>query len=226
MTAEPSTPCRIEIVGVAGSGKSTLTRAIRERDAGWRLPDALHTRAPAHWTYVAHGVPSVLPLLAASARRGPALSWDELKFAIYVSEWTRFLRARHAAAPTVLDQGPLFALARLLWSGKPVTQAPAFRRWLEAMVVRWSLELGLVVCLVAPDDVLLARINGRGQAHEVKGAARGAGLAVLESHRRAYAELLERLHRLGRPRVLSLDTRARSPAELAGEVVEAVEAGP
>jgi hypothetical protein len=71
----------MEIVGVAGSGKSTLTRALRS-DYGCRIADSLHTRLPAHWQYVAHGLPGLAPLVVASARDRPLLSWDELKFVL------------------------------------------------------------------------------------------------------------------------------------------------
>ena len=135
MSGEPQT---IEIVGVAGSGKSTLTRALRT-DYGCHVADSLHTRLPAHWPYVAHGFPRVLPLVAASMRDQPLLSWNELKFVVYVAEWDRFLRAerRSRAGAIVLDQGPLFALACLLWGGKPITRSARFEAWFQWMIERW-----------------------------------------------------------------------------------------
>ena len=51
----------VEIVGVAGSGKSTLTRAMGS-DYGCHVADSLHTKLPGHWPYVAHGLPRVVEL--------------------------------------------------------------------------------------------------------------------------------------------------------------------
>jgi adenylate kinase family enzyme len=218
----PSRAPRIEIVGVAGAGKSTLTRALQGRYAGCRVADSLHTRMPAHWPYVAHSVPRVLPLVARSVLDRPALSWDELKFVVYVSEWDRFLRARpeHRSAVTVLDQGPIFALARLLWGKKPLTRTRPFEAWLNRMVERWSVELDAIVWLVAPDEALLERINHREQRHEARGKPAPEGLELIELHREAYARLLELVTGLGRPRVLRFDTSTMRPAEIAGELVE------
>ena len=223
MTA--TAPCRIEIVGVAGSGKSTLTRALMERDARWQLADHLHTRVPAHWPYVAHSIPRVLPLVATTAHARPLLSWDEVKFLIYVSEWSRFLRVQHASAPTVLDQGPVFALACLLWGGKPLTRTGTFRRWLNEMVESWSRELRAIVRLVAPEEILLERINGRDQRHEAKGRARRESVEVLESHERAYCELFDVIDGLGRPPVLCFDTSTSSAVDVAGTVAARLEGG-
>jgi len=213
---------RIEIVGVAGVGKSTLTRTLCAQYAGCRVADSLHTRVPAHWPYVARSLPRVLPLVARSARNRPAWSWDEIKFAIYVSEWDRYLRDRpeHRSGVTVLDQGPIFALARLLWGKKPVTRGAPFETWLRRMVERWSLELDAIVWLVAPDEALLERINHREQRHEAKGKSVPEGLELIELHREAYGRLLELVTGLGRPRVLRFDTSTMGPAEIAGKLAD------
>jgi deoxyadenosine/deoxycytidine kinase len=213
---------------VAGSGKSTLTRALCQRYPGCQIADFLHTRARAHWPYVAHSLPRLLPLLAGSTRDRPALSWDEIKFVIYVSEWNRFLRANRAyrSGVTVLDQGPIFALARLLWGNKPITKGPSFRAWLNEMVEHWSVELDAIVWLVAPDDVLLERIDHREQRHEAKSKPALEGLDLLSSHREAYGQLYESIARLGRPEVMRFDTSTMSPVEIAGELAEIFEPGP
>jgi adenylate kinase family enzyme len=221
MTGERQT---IEIVGVAGSGKSTLTRALRS-GYGCHVADSLHTRMPAHWQYVAHALPGLVPLVAASARDRPLLSWDELKFVVYVAEWHRFLRAerlRHSEA-IVLDQGPIFALACLEWGQKPFTRSARFEEWQRRMVERWSLELDTIVLLDAPDETLLARIDDREQGHDAKGAPLHEGLALLERHRSAYGRVLELTERLGGPRLLRYDTATMPPAEIAAELAKVVD---
>lgn len=218
MTGERQT---IEIVGVAGSGKSTLTRALRS-GYGCHVADSLHTRMPAHWPYIAHGIPGLVPLVAASARDRPLPSWEELKFVVYAAEWHRFLRAerlRHSQA-IVLDQGPIFALACLEWGQKPFTRSARFETWLRRMVERWSLELDAIVLLDAPDETLLARIDDREQGHDAKGAPLHEGLALLERHRDAYGRVLELSEGLGGLRLLRYDTATLPPAEIAAEVAK------
>ena len=219
-------PSRIEIAGVAGSGKSTLTRTLVDRH-GWRVADSLHTRLRSHWPYVAHSASGVLPLVRTTVRRRPALSWEEIKFAIYVSEWHRYLRAREAEPGVVLlDQGPVFALARLLWGQKPTTRGEPFRAWMDAMLRRWSEELDLVVWLDAPDQVLHDRIRGREQQHEAKGKPATDAVELLGTHREAYRTVFAPIARLGRPPVLRVDSSRLSPEEIADAVGEAVGARP
>ena len=220
----PRSPQIVEIVGVAGSGKSTLTRALRS-GYGWHIADSLHTRIPAHWPYVAHGIPGLLPLVDASVRDRPLLSWDELKFIVYVAEWHRFLRAErpgHSGA-IVLDQGPIFALACLLWGRKPFTRSARFEAWLRQMVERWSLELDAIVLLDAPDEILLARIDDREQGHDAKGAPLHEGLELIERHRDAYGRVLELSEGLGGPRLLRYNTATMPPAKIAAELAEILE---
>lgn len=219
-------PSRIEIVGVAGSGKSTLTRTLHERYAGFRIGDSLHTRVPSHWPYVAHSVPRLLPLVVRTVRNRPALSWDELKFVMYVLEWNRFLRSarEYHAGVTVLDQGPIFALACLLWGQKPMTRSEPFQAWVNEMLERWSFELDAIVWLVAPDHVLLERINSREQRHAAKEKSVLEGLELINLHRRSYGQLLDQVVRLGRPRLLCFDTSVLSAVEIAGELAEIFEA--
>lgn len=211
---------KIEIVGVAGTGKSTLARALADRSSGNRIADSLHTRTRAHWAYVAHSLPVVLPLIARSARARPALDWEETKFIVYVTEWRRFLRgdSRDDSGLLILDQGPLFALARLLWGRKPVTATREFERWLDEQVAGWSLELDAIVWLVAPEEVLFERINERGQEHEAKGRSLHECLDVLSAHQNAYEALSERLEALGRPPILRFDTSLMSSTRIAEEV--------
>jgi len=213
----------IEIVGVAGSGKSTLTRELRV-DYDCHVADSLHTRSPSHWPYVAHGLPGLLPLVAVSARDRPLLSWDELKFVLYVAEWHRFLRDSDVMpAAVLLDQGPIFGLACLLWGRKPFTRSARFESWLRRMVERWSLELDAIVLLDAPDEILLARIDDREQRHDAKGVPVGQGLELIERHRDAYARVLSLSEALGRPRLLRYDTATMPPAEIAAELAGVLE---
>lgn len=211
----------VEIVGVAGAGKSTLTRALRS-DYGCHVADSLHTKLPGHWPYVAHGLPRVVPFFAASLRDRPALSWDELKFVLYVVEWDRFLRAeyRDRMGVVVLDQGPLFALACLLWGRKPATRHGPFEAWLRRMADHWSRELDAIVVLDAPDAVLLERIDAREQRHDAKGVPSHQGLELLERHREAYGRVFQLVENHGSARVLRFDTATMPPARIADALAD------
>lgn len=213
MTTPPTTA---ELVGVAGTGKSTLTRALC-RD-GAVCAEILHTRRRDHWPYVARAAPSVASLVAAS--RGPSRrpGWEELKFALYASSWDRYLRD---TAPTgadrlvILDQGPVFALARLLWGDSRMVSTRRFDSWIDTTLRRWASALDAILWLDAPDEVLLARIDRRAQGHEVKGVAAEQARQVLGRHRAAYARVRHTLEAIGSPRIVDIDTSTGGPLRVA-----------
>ena len=207
---------RIEIVGVAGAGKSTLARTLLARHPVCRLADFIHARVPSHWPYFAHSAPGAARLLA-HALRPPRPSWDELKLYVYASEWHRYLAAREdRSSVTLFDQGPFFALACLLWGGSAVTDSSPFRRWRQGSAARWARELDLVVELTAADEVLLARIDAREKAHVAKGRSPREAARILAAHRHAYAEVLGDVE--GSIRVLRFDTSRRSADTIADDL--------
>lgn len=209
----------VEIVGVAGSGKSTLSGLMSGAGAAV-VADSLHTRKPGHLRYVLHGALRLVPVLSAALWRSPRASWDEVKYLIYAEEWHRYLRRErpHGRPMTVLDQGPLFAVARLETSDKPFTRTPAFRRWRHRVLATWARMLDGVVVLDAPDEALIDRVNGREQHHETKGATAELALRFIARYRRAFDGILTDVGDMHGPQALRFDTGRRSAASIAEEL--------
>ncbi len=223
MTAVVSTagPARIEIVGVAGTGKSTLAAGLCA-EAGWLPADDLDTRRPAQLPDVAAGGAMLAPALVSAARLGTRPSWRQFKDAVYVASWDRHLARRPAPTDAVLllDQGPVFALSRLRWEMPQWTRTPAFDRWWHRAVTQWRHGLDAVVFLDADDDVLMARIAAREQPHTVRTAAVSTAQQFLQSSRRAlYATVTELCAGGPSPRLLHVDTTDAS----ADDVLDAVQ---
>jgi hypothetical protein len=214
----PTSPkqCLVEVAGVAGSGKSSLTRSICE-DSGFSTGGFIHTRLPSHLLRVARATPRLLPILASDRRRSPRMSWPEFKLMVYVTRWRTVLRRemRRRGGVSVLDQGPIYALVRLKAEGKPFTTSPAFEAWWEDMLQIWVAELSTVVWLDASDDVLWRRINGRSQLHKKKGEAVDEGRRFIDTYRRSFEEVLHRMESLGAPEVLRFDTEEATAEQLA-----------
>jgi hypothetical protein len=211
--------CLIEVAGVAGAGKSTLTQAICT-EPGFRIGGFIHTRIPSHLVHAVTGIPRVLPILVANRLGSPRMTWPEFKLLLYVTRWLPLLRreAQRHGGITVLDQGPIYALVRLRAEGKPFTMTPAFDRWSDDMLDHWASELVAIVWLDARDDVLWGRINGRPQSHKKKGGRDDEGYRFITRYRASFEDILRRVEALEPSKVLRFDTEHTTPEQLASSI--------
>lgn len=197
---------KVEILGVAGSGKSTVARLLTSAPPFERA-GFIHAREPAHLVEILRSVPT-LRLIIRDGLRPPRITWPELKLLVYVTRWDRVLSRSPRPDGTVLvfDQGPLYALGRLEAEARSFSTRPAFRSWRDDMLARWTDRLSTVIWLDAPDQVLWRRINQRTQGHRSKGASEDEGIRFIRRYRRTFEGLLADVEDLGGPRVVRLDT--------------------
>jgi len=210
----------VEFVGVAGAGKSTLSRAICQQDRGCQLAPFLDVGRLAHTRYVLHSLTSVLPIAIAGLGRQPWMSWREVKLLMYVNEWPRYLsrNCRPGQRVFVLDQGPIYALGRLEAMGKPFLRSAVYERWRLRMTKIWARKLTWIVVVDAADPVLVERIGGRTQAHETKGKPPEVGYEFLVRHRRAFDQMVASIEKAGGPEAYRIDSGRMPPGQVAAEV--------
>jgi adenylate kinase family enzyme len=213
----------IEILGVAGAGKSTLARHLAAAP-GFEMAPFIHARRPADLVLILRTIPRLLSILWAGLTRAPRISWPECKLLVYVTRWAPVLRRRRPQTDTVLllDQGPLYAIVRLTAEGKPFTERRTFSSWKREMLDRWSTELSDVIWLDAPDAVLWSRINQRDQDHRQKGGQAEAGRRFISRYRRAFESVVPVVEEKGDVRTLRFDTSTSTVAQ----IIEVVRAAP
>lgn len=159
-----------ELIGPPGAGKSTLLQALHEREPGLRSVFQMRSMG-------------YLPaLLGSAARQLPALarqrSWWQVRQLVRLGAMQRAFG--QASALTIVDQGPVYTLARMYTAGM---------RGGDALYRQWAGALGLVIWLDAPDAVLAGRIDGRAKAHALKGRPAREAAAYLAGLRRLRAGL-------------------------------------
>jgi adenylate kinase family enzyme len=213
----------IEILGVAGAGKSTLATQLAA-DPGFEMAPFIHARRPPDLLLILRTIPRLLPILWAGLRHAPRISWPECKLLVYVTRWAPVLRHRRPGTDTVLllDQGPLYAIVRLMAEAKPFTEQRSFASWKREMLDRWSTELSDVIWLDAPDAVLWSRINERDQDHRQKGGRAEAGRRFISRYRGAFESIVPIVEENGDVRTLRFDTSTSTVAQ----IVEIVRAAP
>lgn len=211
----------VEITGVAGSGKSTVTSILTEGEYA-RAP-FISARDATQLTLFARTLPLIAPLVTKNVRRPPRMTWADFKLMVYVSSWDTYLDKTPAGGTIVFDQGPLYALVRLRAKGIGVASTPSFARWWSRMLDKWLDEISLFVLLDASDDILLERVNRRHRGHDLKGAAIGDAKEFVRSYRSLFEEIESEIDRRGHPTLLRIDTGRLSAGEVAEAVVDAVE---
>jgi shikimate kinase len=207
----------VELVGLAGAGKTTLARELVTSDPSVRL-DLPPSRARSALAQAAGVAPFVLPHLRGS-RGGGWFTRDQVRGLGYLRTWRAALgRVGPEPRLLLLDHGPLFRLAQLDAFGPPVAETAAFRRWWEARVEEWAGRLDLVVWLDAPEELLVRRIRGRDQKHVLRTADDDASLEFLARYRASYERVLARVREISPGAVLTLRTDTAAPPALAVEV--------
>ena len=214
----------IEIVGPAGSGKTTLVRALRQRYPRLVVGVALSKlRLAPHF---AANALRLLPAYLSRHRDSRWLSRRELRAMAYVNGWHRALSGeRSSEGLTVFDHGPVFRLVRLRTFGPQLVQSDAFRRWSAKAVRDWAAMLDTVVWLDAPDEALVQRIQSRPDWHRVKTASPAAIREFLQRYRECYREVMAELLAIREIRVLEFRTDERSADELAEALLSGLGVG-
>lgn len=202
----------VELIGVAGAGKSSIASALVGLDERIRARPRVH-----NGTYAAT-VPTLLPTFL-------SLHWPPRR--VLTKEMKRILRVhalhrlvRTASGPggdlILFDEGPIYMLARILVFGGAAVQSPAFTRWWHGAIALWARTLSAVVWVDAPDDVLAARLNTRVQPHRLRGASEPVMRAFFASYRDAFRRVLTDLEAAGAPApwvVATGDTSVRDAAD-------------
>ena len=211
-TGPRTRPLLVEVMGLAGSGKSTVFEELLRRRPEIEPRPVLTrlNRIPiSAWTLA-----SVLAYLVRARALTRRTAAQELRLMTYLQALPRVLDREGGPERTIVfDQGPVYLLAR------PRLQGERLRPWWNRTFEEWAGRLDAVVSLDAPDDVLLERIDARDKWHALKGRDREPAQEALTRTRAVYEDALARLasHADG-PTVVRFDTGR----ETAGDVVDGI----
>ena len=164
----------IEIVGPAGSGKTTVAAQMCTRPgvSAWSSVSSADGRAR---RIVAGGraMPEVLRLVTRRPPTRQQVAWLGRLVAL------ESVARRPDDGVLVLDQGPLYTLSRLM-AARPDCAGDG---WITRRTARWANLLDAVVLLDAADEVLVERIRTRPKDHAVKASGDGDALAAVARQR-------------------------------------------
>jgi AAA domain len=208
-------PRLVELAGPAGAGKSATRQALIARSqAGngtiWGLPVL---------SLLINGMeltPSFVPLW----REARSPLWEETRHMVRLRTLQRaFKRGGSEGNVVILDEGPVFALARLRGFGHPIMRSERSAHWWRGTLHEWAGLVDTVVVLDAPDGVLAQRIRSRPEDHEVKQGSDQEVAAWMARFRQALDWVLDRLALESDITVHRLDSSLGTPEQLAEQAL-------
>lgn len=213
-------PLLVELMGPAGAGKTTVLRALGAADprlrAGFRVE-----RGVAAVPWIVRSGLALAPMMGSLARRAPHMLVDNSIGLLRLKVFEFALPAWHAAGQRalLLDEGPLFLLARLRVHS---VRAPAIETvstfWYRARE-HWRRTIDAIIWLDATDDTLIARIRARRKRHRVKQVDDDQTRRFLAHYRAAYREVLSPRKGDAPLQVLAHDTTSLRLSEVAERVL-------
>ena len=209
-------PRVVEIVGVAGVGKSTLSHALKRGNASVRLGNFPDVRkisdAP---FFLWNGVQVSFALLSVARDHSRGLTRREFAWLSILNGWPARLQREARDQLVVLDQGPVYLLTELSEFGPEFLRSEEAEKFWQKFHARWAGALDAVIWLDAADTDLLKRIRTREKEHVVKHKSDSATLAFLDLYRRAYERVILKLTMTHSDlKIIRLDTSQRSAEEI------------
>jgi shikimate kinase len=206
----------VEIVGVAGVGKSTLSHALKRMNASIRLGNFPDVRkisdAP---FFLWNGLQVSLALFNVARDHSRGLTRRELAWLSILNGWPVRLQREACDQLVVLDQGPVYLLTELCEFGPEFLRSEEAEKFWQKFHARWARTLDAVIWLDAADTDLLKRIRTREKEHVVKHRSDRTTLAFLDLYRRAYERVILKLTMTHSDlKIIRLDTSQKSAEEI------------
>ncbi len=159
-------PHIIEMVGVAGTGKSTLRKAMMQKNKRIKF-----FYSPGNISYLPFLIKLAifwLPLYLAKYRHSRWFTVQEIRNMGYLDTWISRIRHRNLFKDKIfiIEPGSVYWLATLQGCGSEITKHPRFQRWWKNALLHWASSLDAIIWLEAPEEVCYQRVHTRDQWHQ------------------------------------------------------------
>jgi shikimate kinase len=215
--------CVIELVGPAGTGKSTLEKILLEKN-----PECLSMFAPSPRTirdipFFLSNLFQILPkLLRSSFSETKSVGRREVAWLSIINGWYKKIN-KNPNRIIILNQGPIYLITALYCFGSDVLHEPIFSTFWDNIFNYWAKTVNLIILLDASDNCLFQRINDRDQLHVMKTKKPIEVSEFMEEWREGYSSIIDKLVSLtSGPKLICVNTELSSPSETADQILEII----
>jgi deoxyadenosine/deoxycytidine kinase len=218
-------PQIVEIIGLAGTGKSTLSSGLYRQNNKFLASERLGGNNTKHRLFYMEQAFLLLPTFIRRPRNGRRFARGDIKKMVYLNGWHRVLKRQGSNnnAIIVLDQGAIYKLATLYGFGPEKLKDQRLNVWWDQLFEQWASTLDMVVWLDGPDDILIDRINSRDSWHLVKELSNQEARKYFSEYRLAYNYILSKLISVEDITVLRFDTSYKSPEDIMAQVLSSID---
>jgi shikimate kinase len=208
----------IEIVGIAGAGKTTLCQFLKQRNK--RIEFRFLPHKLIYLPFLIRTLIVWLPVYFCNCHNDRWLTWKEVKIMGYLDTWISYLkkRALRRNIICVLEPGSVYWLAALRKFGPQFVREKKCAKWWDEKLQNWRKALNLIVWLDAPDEVLIQRVKNRKEWHEAKDKPVQAVLEEFSRLREEYSRIVNLMIAEGGPQMLNFRTDQLSSEEIGNRV--------
>jgi shikimate kinase len=206
-----------ELVGLAGSGKSTIATTISQQNS------TIETGYLLRWRYVlpSYYLKAVLtiPAYLSHYRGRGGMLLKTLKWMTYIESLRHSLSRIPPDKTILLDQGPVHWFTFLNGFAPGCIQDEWLMRWWQPSLRTWTSTLDMIFYLHCDDSVLIDRIRSRNKMHRIKNMSDQDAREFIGRYRRAYQDVISRLTVRNGPRVYHLFTDQERPEQIVARII-------
>jgi thymidylate kinase len=188
----------VELVGVAGAGKSTLFNELHQK----RVTGLVNATVPPVWKlsmipFFTKNIITLSPILFyLFFHDRKFLKRHQIAFMVLLSNWHKLLVKQITANNKIilLDQGPISMITDLLVWGPSSISSPFMEKWWEDVYKKWKNNLNMVFLLDASDETIIWRIRNRKKLHHLKTTTDEVSMEWINQYRRISEYIIAKLN--------------------------------
>jgi deoxyadenosine/deoxycytidine kinase len=221
-------PRVVELVGVAGAGKTTLAHALSTNTKRIMLCDHPYFRKVSDIPFFVWNTLMMTPIfLIIFITSGiKSITPREMAWMVILNGWHYRLRRQVSrdSSIVVLDQGPIAIFAELFVLHHNVLQSPSVKKWWDRTLTVWAHTLDLLIWLDTSDPVLIDRVRNRNNWHLIKDQTDFEALDLNSRFRSINSKLVSSMTTdINGPIIIDFDTGKKSVSQITEKTLIALD---